>query len=63
MEDTYATPEELLLYRMDPRNLSSDTDRVNAWREVFNYGKALRLGINLLNRGLPISLRLIREIH
>jgi Fic family protein len=63
MEGTYATPEELLLYQMDPRDPSSDTDRVNAWREVFNYGKALQIGINLLNDGLPISLRLIREMH
>jgi Fic family protein len=63
MEGTYATPEELLLYQMDPRDPSSDTDRANAWREVFNYGKALQIGINLLDGGLPISLRLIREIH
>jgi Fic family protein len=63
MEGTYATPEELLLYQMDPRDPSSDADQVNAWREVFNYGKALQLGINLLDGGLPISLRLIREMH
>jgi Fic family protein len=38
-------------------------DQANAWREVFNYGKALQLGVNLLDGGLPISQRLIREIH
>lgn len=63
MEGTYATPEELLLYQMDPRDPSSEQDRVNDWREVFNYGKALQLGVNLLNEGLPLSLRLIRELH
>jgi len=63
MEGTYATPEELLLYQMDPRDPTSREDQVNAWREVFNYGKALQLGVNLLNEGLPISLRLIRDIH
>lgn len=63
MEGTYASPEELLLYQLDPRDPSSDWDQVNAWREVFNYGKALQLGVNLLNSGLPISLRLIREVH
>lgn len=63
MEGTYATPEELLLYQMDPRDPTSREDEVNAWREVLNYGKALQLGVNLLNEGLPISLRLIREIH
>jgi Fic family protein len=63
MEGTYASPEELLLYQLDPRDPSSDMDQANAWREVFNYGKALQLGVNLLDSGLPISLRLIKEIH
>ncbi|MCP5141434.1 MAG: Fic family protein [Gammaproteobacteria bacterium] len=63
MEGTYATPEELLLYQMDQREPSSDVDQVNAWREVLNYSRALQLGVNLLHEGLPISLRLIREMH
>lgn len=33
--------EALLLYQMDPRDPTSRDDEVNAWREVFNYGKAL----------------------
>ena len=36
---------------------------MNDWREVFNYGKALQIGLNLLNNGLPLSLRLFRELH
>ncbi|MEN8260513.1 MAG: Fic family protein [Pseudomonadota bacterium] len=63
MEGTYATPEQLLLYQMDPRDPSSDQDQVNDWREVFNYGRALQLGINMLRDGLPLSLRLVREMH
>jgi len=63
MEGTYATPEELLLYQLDPREPSSNADRVNDWREVFNYGKALQLGVKLINGGLPLSLRLIRDLH
>lgn len=63
MEGTYATPKELLLYQIEPREPSSDSDRANAWREVFNYGKALQLGMNLLDDGLPLSLRLVREMH
>lgn len=63
MEGTYASPEELLLYQMDPRDPTSAGDRINAWREVFNYGRALQLGVNLLADGLPLSLRLIREMH
>jgi Fic family protein len=63
MEGTYATPEELLLYQLDPRDPTSGDDAVNAWREVFNYGKALQLGVNQLIAEFPISLRLIRDIH
>ncbi len=63
MEGTYATPEELLLYQMDPREPTSQGDRVNAWREVFNYGNALQLGMRRMAEGLPLSLRLIREMH
>lgn len=63
MEGTYATPEELLLYRMDPREPTSREDRANDWREVFNYGRALQLGMDLMAEGLPLSLRLIREMH
>jgi Fic family protein len=63
MEGTYASPEELLLYQIDPRESASADDEVNAWREVFNYGKALQLGMNLLDQGLPISLRLVKELH
>jgi Fic family protein len=63
MEGTYATPEELLLYQMDQRDPSSDADQANDWREVLNYGRALQLGVNLLQEGLPISLRLVREMH
>ena len=63
MEGTSATPEELLLYQIDPREPASPDDAVNARREVFNYGTALQLGMNLLDRGLPLSLRLVRELH
>lgn len=63
MEGTYATPEELLLYQMDQRDPASDADQANDWREVLNYGRSLQLGVNLLQDGLPISLRLVREMH
>ncbi|MCB1633514.1 MAG: Fic family protein [Xanthomonadales bacterium] len=63
MEGTYATPEELLLYQLDPREPTSREDRVNAWREVFNYGRALQQGMSLMADGLPLSLRLIRDMH
>jgi Fic family protein len=37
-------------------------DRQNDWLEVYNYGAALRRGTELLDT-LPLSLRLIREMH
>lgn len=63
LEGTYATPEELLLYEIDPREPTSKNDPVNAWREVFNYDAALQLGQSLLNGELPLSLRLMRRMH
>jgi len=63
LEGTYVTPEELLLYQMDPRKPTSETDPVNASREVFNYSKALDAGVRLLKGGLPVCLRLITDMH
>ena len=62
LEGTYATPEQLLLFEIKPREPKSSKDPVNSWKEVSNYSQALRLGQNLL-KDLPISLRLIKELH
>jgi len=62
LEGTYATPEELLLYEMAPRRPTSERDRANDWREVSNYGAALREGCSQLD-SLPICLRVIRSLH
>ncbi len=62
LEGTYATPEQLLLFEIQPREPKSSNDPVNSWKEVSNYGQALRLGQSLLEK-LPISLRLIKELH
>jgi len=63
MEGTYATPVELLLYEAEPKEPKSSRDPVNAWREVFNYGRALDLGQRLLDTGYPLSLQLVRMLH
>ncbi len=63
LEGTYASPEQLLLYGMDPREPSSEKDPVNAWREVFNYGRALTLGQQHIDEGYPLSLVLVRQLH
>lgn len=60
LEGTYATPKELLLFEMAPRESKSAEDRVNDWREVFNYRTAMNFGTN---SSLPLSLRLIRQLH
>jgi Fic family protein len=62
LEGTYASPEDLLLFELDPQEPKSEKDPANAWREVSNYSRAIRQGMKLLN-DLPFCLRLIRELH
>lgn len=62
LEGTYATPQELLLFELQPREPTSPQDPVNAHREVANYSSSLRRGLTLLQE-LPFCLRLVREIH
>ncbi|MBL6927594.1 MAG: Fic family protein [Rhodospirillales bacterium] len=63
LEGTYATPEELLAYELNPRDPMSTKDPANPWREVFNYQRALELGCVLADKGVPFSERMIRQIH
>ncbi len=60
LEGTYATPKELLLFELEPRESKSERDPTNDQREVFNYRSALQHGTTT---ELPISLRLIRDLH
>ena len=60
LEGTYATPRELLLFELEPKQPSQHDDPANAWKEVFNYQLALRYGTKT---DLPLSLRLIRMLH
>ncbi|HUA84116.1 MAG TPA: Fic family protein [Bryobacteraceae bacterium] len=62
LEGTITDPQQQALFQADPRYPTSDTDPINAFREVFNYGRALRLRLDGTN-DLPLSLRLIRELH
>ncbi len=62
LEGTYATPQQLLLFEIEHRESKSADDPVNAWHEVWNYNKALEMGLNLLVER-PISLNLIRSMH
>jgi len=62
IEGTYVTPEQLLLYRLDPREPSSATDQRAEWQEVFAYGSTLEFGCAQLQT-IPICNRLIRGMH
>ncbi len=60
LEGTYTTAKELLLFELEPKEPKSEPDLSNDQREVWNYRRALEHGTNT---DLPISLRLIREMH
>ena len=62
LEGTFATPEQLLLFGIEPREPKSKNDPVNAWKEVFNYSNALRQGQELMTK-IPISIRFIKQLH
>ena len=62
IEGTYVTPEQLVMYELDPKDPKSGDEQAADWREVFNYTKALRHGCALLQT-LPLCNRLICEMH
>lgn len=62
LEGTITDPQQQALFEADPTYPVSPTDPVNAFREVFNYRRALRLRLDGVN-DLPLSLRLIKELH
>ena len=62
LEGTYASPKDLLLFEIDPKEPKSEDDPTNAWLEVSNHSRALRQGMKLLEE-LPFCLRFIRELH
>ncbi|UTF51410.1 Fic family protein [Desulfomicrobium sp. ZS1] len=59
IEGTQSSLSDLLLYELD-QEPGVPLDDV---REVSNYVAALDHGLRLLEAGLPLSLRLLREIH
>ena len=62
LEGTYATPEELLLFEMEPSEPKSEKDKANAWLEVANYRKALREGFHYIGER-DFSLGFVRNLH
>ncbi len=60
LEGTFATPQELLLFELDQNRGADEPKTADAWREVFNYTRALRLEQQI---DQPIGLHLIRQLH
>lgn len=59
IEGTQSSLSDLLLFELD----EAPGVPLDDVREVSNYVAALDHGLRLLNQGLPLSLRLIREVH
>jgi len=62
LEGTYTEPKQQALFELDPQYGTSAEDPINAQREVFNYSQALRYRKDNRDK-LPVSLRLIRDLH
>jgi Fic family protein len=61
LEGTYTDPQQQVLFDLEP-SLGDTDETTNARREVFNYARALDLRRKTRDE-LPISLRLIKELH
>src|SRR5580765_6248915 len=59
IEGTHVTPEQLILFEMNPTESNKPKDRIADWIEVHNYGKALDTGCKLLKE-MPICNRMMR---
>ena len=62
LEGTITDPRQQVLFHAAPRYPTSESDPANAYREVYNYSRALRLRRES-DSDLPLSLRLIRNLH
>jgi Fic family protein len=62
LEGTFTDPQQQVLFEADPQYPTSKNDPNNAYQEVYNYRRALRLKLDR-KIDLPLSLRLVRELH
>jgi Fic family protein len=62
LEGTITDPHQQVLFEADPRYPTSAHDPNNAYREVYNYRRALRSRLQGQTT-LPLSLRLMRDLH
>lgn len=62
IEGTYVTPQQLLLYELDPIEPNDPQEKSADWREVLNYSDALQQGCSMLQQ-YPIATRLMLAMH
>ena len=62
IEGTYTTPEQLVLLEAGATPADTTPRSAEDTREVLNYVRAMEEGLRLLQR-LPVSLRLVKEVH
>jgi len=62
LEGTITDPQQQLLFEMKLPLSEKDDENISALREVSNYRRALLYHLKN-KKGLPLSLRLIRELH
>lgn len=63
IEGTVTRLDQLLFYEAQSENAAQESGDGTDLREVLNYVHAMDHGLNRLREGLPLCLRLIREIH
>ena len=59
IEGTMTRLDQLFLFEAEPEHVSHPSDVA----EVANYVRALEHGLELLKNGLPLCLRVLREVH
>lgn len=63
IEGTFVTPEQLLLFELNPREPRSAGDKdMMDWIEVFNYSNALKIGCEMIETH-SIKNHVIRSMH
>jgi Fic family protein len=62
IEGTFTTAEQLVLFEAGVVGAGQDARATADTREVLNYVRAMERGLELL-KTIPVSLRLVREIH
>ncbi len=62
IEGTFVTPEQLLLFEMDPSEATQASEPKAAWREVLNYNDAMNAGLQMISNR-PIGNHVIRSMH